>query len=217
MKVTIGCMEKPTWWLVHSYVFISIAFTMILAMTLQTWQFIHSNSEGIDVHGGLLRFEEQEALINNYDCDNYNDCSSADGFNSDQQDVFSNYHTGGLTYIVTTSLSVVALTSCVVILVLDVAEKFSKTILTVVLIWVAFLLNAVGFIVWAVNVKVTFGGQDNCESDSYVDKDGDQVNACAGPAGVLGLVIAVVTFFTCLLHTLLWFETNRAASQVQVP
>ena len=202
MEVRVACMDKKSWWLVNSYLFICVAFLMVLAMTSQTWYY---TSLGSDYHGGLLRFEDQEFYKYYYGCNNYYDCTSDTLFDSKAEEPLKKLFIGGVIYILGTSVSLIALFSSVVVLGLDALGRFDSTRNAIGLVWVAWFSNTLGFTIWALLAKVTLGSESKC--DGTIDE-----GVCLGEGGVLALVLIFITFSAALLHTLVVKRIKKLSS-----
>ena len=204
-------LDKKLWSFIRGCDFLVYSFVIIIAMNSQRW--FYQESSGIKFYGGLLRYETQDSIeASSFDCSSYSDCSSQDSLSSDFQDAFESLYTGGLTYIVLNSLAIAALLVGTFFFSLEFVQKLSQPIVPLVCMWVAFLLNTIGYIVWATSVKLVFS--DDCKN-FLIDSDLDRSNSCAGSGGQFGLALTLILLLEGCFQSLIFYKTRQATSKLE--
>jgi len=209
----VFCMEKKSWWLLHSGVF-AVTLILILVTLFVPW-FSYDNTNDDDYNTLYGYYDGDETRTWGDSISDLEDLPSSDA-TDDQIDIAKGIQAGTMVYLIFSIIAILAYIGGIVILVLDYLGKFSKTIWSVVAVSVAFVFYIVGYIVVMITAKIEFG---DGEAVPYsADSDGTNVEQEAAGAeigAILGLISVILAGVAEILHSLVWYMSNKSAKTDQ--
>jgi len=203
----VFCLEKKSWWLLHSGVF-AVTLILILVTLFVPWFSYDVDSDDYCSLFGCYSEENDETT-------SWGDLvDSADG-NDDLEDIVKGIQAGTIVYLIFSIIAILAYIGGIVILVLDYLGKFSKTIWSVVAVSVAFVFYIVGYIVLMITAKIEFGDGDASSFSKLDGTDIEQSTAGAEIGAILGLISVILAGVAEILHSLVWYMSNKSAKTDQ--
>lgn len=199
--VEVHCMKKNSWWILHSVVF-GLITLLTLASFFLPWGSYDDGSDNALVLSGIYNDDEEEVTTW---------ADLADDASGDPEDTYNGIGLASLIYFLFSIIAMLSYIAAIILLILDICGKFSKTLVTVILVWVSFGFYLIGYIAFMAAAKITFGEGD----EMMFDLEGDQQNAGAEVGGILGLIVVLLGVIAGALHTYVWFKSNKAAKTTQ--
>lgn len=152
-------INKPIWLIIFSSIMLGTIGFIVVEFTYDDWfsQTLKSDDFSIDYKGGLLKPQGKSDFYQHF----YNECSSDDLIGDGFCKQLKAFRTGGLAYMSLSLFSLLFVTGSYFILMVNICKckslkhKF-PLIMTSVLYGLGFLLHILGFIIWALVVKVRF-------------------------------------------------------------
>lgn len=206
----VFCMEKKSWWLLHSGVFAVTLILILVTLFVPWFSYDVDNDDYCSVSGCYSDALDETKSWGDIVSDE-EDRDASD----DIVDIYKGVQAGTIVYLIFSIIAMLAYIGGIVILVLDYLGKFSKTIWSVVAVSVAFVFYIVGYIVVMITAKIEFGDGDTTPFFKLDGTDIEQSTAGAEIGAILGLISVILAGVAEILHSLVWYMSNKSAKTDQ--
>ena len=211
----VFCLEKKSWWLLHSGVFAVTLILIIVTLFVPWFSYDSGNDDDYCSLFGCYTEANDETTSWGDIVSDQEDLEEAGLIPEDVVDIYKGIQAGTIVYLIFSIIAILAYIGGIVILVLDYLGKFSKTIWSVVAVSVAFVFYIVGYIVLMIIAKIEFGDGDASYFSKPDGTDIEQSTAGAEIGAILGLISVILAGVAEILHSLVWYMSNKSAKTDQ--